>query len=275
MRRSVEPADPTGLKLAVEDAKRLGKIEEDLASNREEILKHGKEAAGGIGALGFGAGPLEDIERLPVPDAETINDFDSRIRDAKAEVQKHESEIERIEDELLKIRRDLDQLRIEGDVPTEDDLARARQKRDDGWQLIRGLVEGGAGSAARRGWAPFRAGGARTALPGILKRICMPPTRLRTGSGARRTGWRGIASLLSDRENRDAQIERVRTKKDAAEAELAGGKCGMDPVMGRGRGLSGFTGPDAQVGGKAQKALGNPGEETRTRAEGRFAFRPP
>lgn len=221
----VEPPDPAGLKLAVEDSKRLGKIEEELASNRNEILKLEKDGTAGIGALGLWTGSLEDIERLPVPDAETINDFDSRIRDAKAEVQKYESEIERIEDELLKIVRDLDQLRIEQDVPTEDDLVRTRQKRDDGWQLIRKLVEGGARGETKVDES-VQSGQDTDGIAGNFEKTLHAADDIADRLRREADRVARYASLMSDRENRGALIERARTKKAEAETEFLAANAG-------------------------------------------------
>jgi uncharacterized protein YhaN len=220
-----EPPDTTGLKLAVEDAKRLGKIEEELVANREEIRKMEKDAAMGIGALGLPGGPLEEIERLPVPDAEAINDFDSRLRDGKAEVQKHQGEIERLEDELLKIRRDLDQLRIEREVPTEDDLVRARRKRDDGWQFIRNLVEGGPEKEANEGGSVPRGPGPDD-IAGTFEKTLHAADEIADRLRREADRVARYAAFLSDRENREAQIERVRTKKAVAETELGAANAG-------------------------------------------------
>ena len=131
---SKEPPDLSGLKLAIEEAKRQGKIEEELASTRKEILKLTKDTSAGIKILGLWTGTIEELENLPVPDPETINDFDSRIRDAEAEVKKQESEVERFRDEILEIGREIEKLRMVQDVPTENDLMIARQKRDEGME---------------------------------------------------------------------------------------------------------------------------------------------
>jgi uncharacterized protein YhaN len=135
-----EPPDLSGLKSAIDEAKRQGRIEEELAAAREEIVNLVESASAGINSLGLWTGTLRELENLSVPDPETINDFDTKMRDSEAEVKKQEAEIERLDSQILEIGSEIEKLRIEQDVPTEHDLMLARQRRDGQWKIIRRLI---------------------------------------------------------------------------------------------------------------------------------------
>lgn len=217
---SKEPPELFGLNLAIEDAKRQGKIEEELASTREEILKLTKDASAGIKTLGLWTGTIEELKNLPVPDLETINDFDSRIRDAEAEVKKQESELDRLRDELLEIAREIEKLRMVQDVPTENDLMIARQRRDEGWKIIRRLIEGEERSQAREKEFVGEVPSAKD-LSGAFERTIQ--TADETADRLRREIGRVElnARLMSDREIREAKVKRVQANKESAVAGLA------------------------------------------------------
>ncbi|MHC1726149.1 MAG: AAA family ATPase [Syntrophobacteraceae bacterium] len=208
-----DPPGTSGLKLAIEEARRLGKIEEELAANRAEALKLKKDACAAIAAMGFWTGTLEELERLHVPDLETINDFDSRIRDSGAEVRKQETEIERLRDDLLRIRRDLEQLRLEQDVPTEDDLLSARQKRNEQWDIIRRTYEGNATGDDKKEASPD--------IPDAFEKEMWAADEIADRLRREADRVARYTALLSDRENGEAQITRVLSRKEDAVSELA------------------------------------------------------
>ena len=217
---SKEPPDLSALKLAIEEAKRQGKIEEELASTREEILKLTKDASTGIKILGLWTGTIEDLQNLQVTDLETINDFDSKIRDAEAEVKKQESEVERLRGELLETGREIEKLRMVQDVPTENDLMLARQRRDEGWKIIRLLIDGGERSQTKEKEFVGEVPGAED-LPGAFERsvqaVDETADRLRREIGRVEIN----ARLISDRKTLEVKIKCVQENKESAVAGLA------------------------------------------------------
>jgi uncharacterized protein YhaN len=81
-------------------------------------------------------GTLEELERLPVPAAETIDRFGNDIQDAAQALAQIEEQIDGSTRQLQQCDQDLEQMRLEQDVPTEEDLSRARQRRNAGWRLV-------------------------------------------------------------------------------------------------------------------------------------------
>ena len=220
---SQEPPDLSGLKSAIDDAKRQGRIEEELASTREEIVNLLEGATAGINSLGLWTGTLHDLENLSIPDTETINDFDNKIRDCEAEVQKQESEIERLDTEILEIGAQIDKLRMEQDVPTEQDLMLARQRRDEWWKVIRRLIEvGGPGDIEQEGLT--RQADGQEGLPGVFERSIQAADE--TADRLRRETGRveHYARLMSERGASLAKIERAIKNRQNAEGRLASAK---------------------------------------------------
>jgi len=83
------------------------------------------------------SGRIDEIETLSVPLTETIDRFDDEL----AELDKEQKDSDRQSDECRKeageLNRKLEALRLEFDLPTEADLQAARERRQQGWQLIR------------------------------------------------------------------------------------------------------------------------------------------
>jgi uncharacterized protein YhaN len=214
-----EPPDFSGLKIAVEEAVRHGPIEEMLASSLAEARKLESEAETGIEALGLWTGELNAIEKLPVPDVETIDDFDSRIRDIETEIRSLETEAGRIGTEALEVQRAIAQLRSEQEIPTEDDLRLSREKRDAGWRLVRRAADPANRIEADEKEFTESVPGAESlfeAFEAVLRHADETADRLRREAGrvAR------YAALISDAENRAAQLERTRQKSAEAGSRL-------------------------------------------------------
>ena len=57
--------------------------------------------------------------------------------EAENTVKHQRADLEELQRSILEIDKQIEQLRLEQEVPTEEDLAKVRQKRDEGWRLIR------------------------------------------------------------------------------------------------------------------------------------------
>ncbi len=215
-----ELLDLSGLKSAIDNAKQHGRIEEELASTREEILNLVESASAGINSLGLWTGTLQGVENLSIPDPETVNDFDTKIRDSETQVQKQDSEIERLDAEILEIGSEIDKLRMEQDVPTEQDLMLARQRRDEGWKIIRQLIEGGGRSDIDQEKFIQEVAGPED-LPRAFERSIQAADE--TADRLRREIGRveQYARLMAEHRASLAKIQRARASRQNAEARLA------------------------------------------------------
>jgi uncharacterized protein YhaN len=92
-------------------------------------------------ALGLVTGGLDQVCALAVPSAESVARFeaaDSARAKKRERIDTRRAEIDR---EAATVARDLDAMRRAGDVPTEEDLGRARAARDEAWDLVRARLD--------------------------------------------------------------------------------------------------------------------------------------
>ncbi|MBW1720289.1 MAG: hypothetical protein JRJ43_12175, partial [Deltaproteobacteria bacterium] len=162
---------------------------------------------------------LEDLEKLPVPLLETIDAFEHRLLEAQGEVTKHRAEIDNLESTVVKLDGKIEQLRLEQEVPTEDDLLRARRRREEGWQLIlRAWKERHEPGAHERDFmADFQpADDLAGAYELSVHHADEFADRLRREAGR----VANKATLLADRETSKNQCVRLKDMLKTAEAEL-------------------------------------------------------
>jgi uncharacterized protein YhaN len=129
--------------------RRLAEAEEKLPTERQlaAVRAQGadlKQACGRSQArLGLAAVALGEIVRLPVPPLETLQLFEGRWEGLERRLAQLSEEARKTEADLAETGRRLDEGRLAQEVPTEADLAAAREARDRAWRLIRRRLQGG------------------------------------------------------------------------------------------------------------------------------------
>jgi uncharacterized protein YhaN len=129
-------SDPTSLAEAVRQARSQGNLSQQASSLRNEIASLSQQASVDLQQLGLWSGPLASLETLALPATETIDRFDQGLSEVQAEISRGQSAMEKARSEASGIDRELERLRLEGDPPSEAELAKARKLRDAGWQLF-------------------------------------------------------------------------------------------------------------------------------------------
>ena len=130
------PSDPAPLVEAIRQARSQGNLSQQAAAQRAEIAALAKQAAIDLHKLGLWSSSLEALEKRALPAAETIARFDRSLGDAQAAIRRVEEQREKARGDAADIQRDLERLRLEGEVPSEGELAEARKLRDAGWRLV-------------------------------------------------------------------------------------------------------------------------------------------
>ncbi len=130
------PSDPAPLAESMRQARSHGNLSQQAAALRSELAACAQQAAIDLNKLGLWSGSLEALENLALPAAETIARFDRSLSDAQAAIAGLRSQSEKTRGDAAEIERDLEQLRLEGEVPSEDELTLARKLRDSGWRLV-------------------------------------------------------------------------------------------------------------------------------------------
>lgn len=139
-RDDLAPARNVGeLQQAVWRAQKAGDLDQQLAESRAELETLEKQAEVDRSKLPWFQGSLEQLEQLAVPALETIERFENDLSDAQTRLERIDERMEEYQRQAGEIEQSLHELQLEGDVPTEDDLVRVRQRRNEGWELLRAV----------------------------------------------------------------------------------------------------------------------------------------
>ncbi|HEV3025672.1 MAG TPA: AAA family ATPase [Pirellulales bacterium] len=153
------PRDPRALQAALRRAQSLGAVEEQRTAAELELARLETQAANELARLGLWTGELAALERLSLPAAQTIDRYEQDLSAAESALARVAERREVCEADLAALDRQLAQLQLQGDVPSEENLAESRRRRDAGWRLVRDAwIERTQDSSERRefvaGFAP-------------------------------------------------------------------------------------------------------------------------
>ena len=139
-------AEMKGLK-AARDVTRFRKIlgtvqkkgDLDIAFSKSEfaVIQDAETLTIQIEKLGLWSGFLADLERLPVPQRETVDRIDKELSSRATELERIESAILDNQEQIAEDERKIEEMHQHGVVPEEGDLDQARKHRQDGWALVR------------------------------------------------------------------------------------------------------------------------------------------
>jgi uncharacterized protein YhaN len=129
--------DPQPLLLALKPVQQAGDLDGLLARCRDDIGRRQEECRAELQRLGLWRGGLVELMTLPLPLPATIE----RFAQTSAELGEKKRELDRVRQsctrERQSVRGELDRLESAGAVPREEELFQVRQKREEGWQLLR------------------------------------------------------------------------------------------------------------------------------------------
>ena len=125
------------LRRAVNRAQRVCEAEERHAQAEVELARLQSQAEIDLQRLGLWSGPLETLEKLPLPAAETIDRFEAEFAELDAEIRTLGREQADLQSRALELDSQTERLRLSQDAFTEDDLTAARQRREAGWRLVK------------------------------------------------------------------------------------------------------------------------------------------
>lgn len=214
-----EPKDTGQLLKTIEQILQQGALEDNYNSLILEIHKLKRAAGAALEKQPLWTGSLESIETLPVPLLETIDIFDKRIGEAESTIQHQRLELEGLQRSILEMDSQIEQLRLEQEVPTEDDLNRGRQKRDEGWRLVLQVWrdEQEPGDNVEKFVAAFPP---ETELPGAYELSVQHADEIadRLRREADRVAKK--ATLFAERQMRKTQFMRLKEQLESNEIEL-------------------------------------------------------
>jgi uncharacterized protein YhaN len=128
--------DPSELQRVIRRARKQGELDGQFCRASAELAELRKQAEVDLARLSLWEGSLDDLERLPLPGLETVERFENDLADAAGAVKEIRNRIDEWSRKMQECDRELESLRLESDVPTEEDLLHARHRRDEGWKLV-------------------------------------------------------------------------------------------------------------------------------------------
>lgn len=124
------------LQRAVTRARRAGDLDERYTQAENDLARLQSQAEIEWRRLGLWSGPLEAVEKLPLPALETVDRYEAELADLDDELRRLEREQSELQSRALELESQVEKLRLSQDALTEDDLAAARQRRETGWRLV-------------------------------------------------------------------------------------------------------------------------------------------
>ena len=205
---SLPPArDPEKLVGAIEEARRRGDVEAEREKLAQAANRDAAQRDAAIERLQIPAAMIDTLQHLRVPTVTAITRFERAAQALDEEARAAKSEHQRITKTMREIDATIEALRIKKAVPTEEDLAAARARRDSAFGLLRDQWEKARDVAAQalellgRGKLIDLYPGAVTAADGVADRLRSEADR--------------VAELAQ------AQEERGRLARDLEEADAA------------------------------------------------------
>jgi uncharacterized protein YhaN len=129
--------DATSLQAAVKAAARLGDIEDNLATARQDFQNSKSDVAVEIKKLSLWTGSADELEQLAVPATETLERYEEELAAIDQRLRDPQRDIANCEADAANLDTKIQQLHCGETIPSEAGLREARDRRDVGWKLVR------------------------------------------------------------------------------------------------------------------------------------------
>lgn len=124
-------------------AQRLGEIDQQIEAISREFDTGKQNCQTELDRLGLWTGDLDGLLKLVLPLQETVRRFETDFSEIDKERDQFKKDLQKAEAELKSANIENNEIAYGGEVPTEVELDESRQKRQNGWQLIRRKWIGG------------------------------------------------------------------------------------------------------------------------------------
>ncbi len=135
--RQPELQPVAALQRQVESSRRSGNLDDQCSELTTRLRAEEEQLHVDLRRLGLWNGTPEQLETLPVPPSETLERFGRDFAALEERLRALKERRRTIRDALGEAGRQLEELRRTGAVPSEKDLAEARERRDQTWSLLR------------------------------------------------------------------------------------------------------------------------------------------
>lgn len=127
----------TPLETAIRNVKAKGDLRKELKRSEVEISRLSRGIETSLKNLQPWTGSIEDLKKLSFPQVVTIGQYDQEFADLKKSQKEIMEEEERLQDKLIDHRLKREQLLRDKQAIAPEQLEKARQHRNSGWNIIR------------------------------------------------------------------------------------------------------------------------------------------
>jgi hypothetical protein len=118
-------------------ARKAGDIDTQIDKAQSDVEQSKKECLAELRRIGHWSGDLPALMELALPLSETVQQFEREYNEIGDERRVLEKDRKDAAKELRNSKTELNKLEYGGEVPSENDLLDTREKREQGWQLLR------------------------------------------------------------------------------------------------------------------------------------------
>jgi len=137
---SDEPRDPATLVASIEQSKRLGDAGEAAGRNQSEFSRMDAEIARDLKGLSLWSGTDEEFESLSIPMLSTVDQYTRDWEEFAGRRRDLSSQEATLAESIREKQAELERLGLQVSSVGEKDLAEARGRRNDVWELIRAFA---------------------------------------------------------------------------------------------------------------------------------------
>jgi len=225
-----DPHGPHGLDQAVKLARQAGDLDSQITQRQSEVEQENKECLAELKRIGHWSGELAALQEAALPLPETVRKFEHACRELEEERRSLEKDRQNGVKELRTANTEIKKIEYGGELPCEEELSRTRQKREQGWRLLRlQWLDGEDVAAESRAYDPERP--LPDAYEGLVNRADLISDRLR--HEAERVAQ--AAALRAQVENLQASLkeyDHLKEGLDRREKELEASWAGVWEPLG-------------------------------------------
>jgi uncharacterized protein YhaN len=135
--RLPEEKNVANLAQAIKLAQKIGDIDQIIDEKRQEAEEERQSCLADLKRLGLWRGDLVQLTEIPFPFTETVRYFENQFKEQEDKSRQLRRDREELKKEMEAACGEIKKIEYAGEVPTEEDLDQTREKRDQGWKLLR------------------------------------------------------------------------------------------------------------------------------------------
>lgn len=129
--------DFQGLLQATKLVQKAGEIDRQLEKSMMDLNEDKKGCLAELKRIGLWGGDLTELMELSLPLTETVKQFERDYSDLADQRRGLDKDRKNAQTEMKNTKAEIKKVEYAGEIPSEEELTRTREKRENGWQLLR------------------------------------------------------------------------------------------------------------------------------------------